>query len=288
MNTKTKQAASTAVATKQATPVAVVKPAGDFAAMSGQGFENATRDDYAIPFLVILQSGSPQCKRSDGAYIPGAEEGMLYNTTTRTVIDPNAEDLIVVPCAYDRSFVEWKIRESGGGFVRQHPVDVGLTLQPTTQRDDKGRDILKNGNQLNDTRAFYVMLIDASGNPIPAFITMTSTQIKKARQWLMQQNLLKLKDANGRAYTPPMFAGKWKVTTVAEANDKGSWFGWAFEFVEFFASTDDPAFVAALEFHRSIIKGETKMDLAKAADTIDAEMAAAKRVPVGEDGDVEF
>lgn len=266
----------TAVVSKGPSAVAVSN-AGDFSTMAGKGFEKAGRDDYAIPFLIILQSGSPQCKRSDGAYIEGATEGMLLNSVTKQVMDPVKENVIIVPCAYDRAFIEWKTREVGGGFVTQHSVEAGERLRSETERDEKGRDILGNGNQLNDTRSFYVMVIDAEGNPTPAFITMSSTQIKKAKQWLMQQNLLKLKNAQGVPYTPPMFAAKWKVSTVAEANDKGSWFGWAFEFLEFFPSTSDPIFQAVLAFHQSVTKGEVKVDMSKAdaaersGDTIDAE-----------------
>ena len=49
---------------------------------AGSGFEEATSDSYAVPFLQVLQSGSPQCKKSDGKYIKGAEEGMIFNTVT--------------------------------------------------------------------------------------------------------------------------------------------------------------------------------------------------------------
>ena len=58
-----------------------------FAGDAGRGLENVDKDCFAIPFLTILQSGSPQCKKSDGAYIKGAEEGMLFNTVTKDLYD---------------------------------------------------------------------------------------------------------------------------------------------------------------------------------------------------------
>lgn len=286
-NTKPQPQASTAVAAKPAnTAVAVPTTGANFGSYAGAGFENAGREDYAIPFLIILQSGSPQCKRSDGAYIPGAAEGMLLNSVTKELYNTAEEELQIVPCAYDRSFIEWVTREEGGGFVRQLSIQQGLEALPTAEKDEKSRDILPNGHQLNDTRSFYVMVI--KGDEVtPAFITMTSTQIKKSKQWLMQQNLLKLKDGNGRMYTPPMFAAKWRVSTIPENNDKGSWFGWAFEFVEFFQSTDDPTFQSALVFHQSITKGDVKMDLAKAGEVVDAETGeiTGKRAQSTEDKD---
>lgn len=270
--------AESALAVRDAKAGAVAL-AGDFSGMAGLGFENAGRDDLAIPFLVLLQSGSPQCKRSDGNYIEGAAEGMLLNSVTKQLMDPVKERIVIVPCAYQRSFVEWRTREAGGGFVMQHDVATGQQLLSTAERDEKGRDILPSANQLNDTRAFYVMVIGDDGTPSPAFISMTSTQIKKSKQWLMQQNLLKLKDGHGNTYTPPMFAAKWHVSTVAESNDKGSWFGWAFEFDSFFPGVDDPTFQAVLGFHKSIAKGEVKADLAKAGEVVGEAVAGDDDIP---------
>ena len=238
----------------------------DFSGFAGVGFKGLSKDDLAIPFLVILQSGSPQLKRSEGEYIPGAAEGMLYNSVTRELLDPVTQRILVVPCAYDRFFIEWRIRENGGGFQGQHAVDEGQALLEKSMRDDKNRDIIESGNQLNDTRTFYVLIYnEEDGIVSPALITMTSTQIKKARQWLMQQNLLKLKGPNG-AYTPPMFASKWRITTVPESNEKGSWMGWAFSHEGYLKGPQDPVFVEALAFAKSVKTGAVKPDFSKAPD----------------------
>ena len=241
---------------------ALVETPPDFGGEAGAGFENMSADDYAIPFLQILQGLSPQVKRSDGAYIEGAQEGMLVNTVTRELIDTENRRLVVIPAAYRHTWVEWRVREKGGGFVREH------TAQPNveTKRDDKSREIMPNGNQLNDTRTFYVLVLDeATGVTTPAVLSMTSTQIKKAKQWVMQQNLLKLVGANG-PYTPPMFASKWLVTTVPESNEKGSWYGWKFEHAGYLKGPQDPTFIAARDFHKAVSSGEVKADMSKSTD----------------------
>lgn len=265
----TTAAKKTAPAAKKTTPPAVVPQtpvattAADFSGDAGSGFEGAGRDDMAIPFISILQGLSPEVKRSEGAYIDGAQEGMVLNTVTKQVTDTSKIEMIVIPAAYHRAFVEWRVREKGGGFVAEHPADT--VLQTKTTRDDRGRDMLPTGNQLNDTRTFYVMCLDPdTGAAIPAVISMTSTQIRKAKQWMMQQNLLKL-NAGGKAYTPPMFASKWRVETVPESNEKGSWFGWKFTHAGYLAGPSDPLFQIAKEFHLSVKAGETKADLAKTA-----------------------
>lgn len=272
-------------AAQQAGPVTMVETSSPaFDTDAGAGFEGVSRDDMAIPFIAILQSGSPQCKRSEGAYIEGAAEGMLVNTVTGKVLDVSKTPLVVVPCAYHRAFVEWRLRENGGGFVREHKPDP--TLLTDTIRDEKNRDILPNGNQINDTRTFYVLVLDADGMPSPAVLTMASTQIKKAKQWMMQQNLLKLRGANGAVYTPPMFASKWSITTVPESNDKGSWMGWKFEHAGYLDGPTDPVYLAARDFHKSVAAGETRVDMSKAA--VDPDTGEIRDRQPGEDDEVEY
>jgi hypothetical protein len=59
------KAETTAVAVKEETNLAL---ASQYSEDSGSGFEETSAESFAIPFLSILQSGSPQCKKSDGAY----------------------------------------------------------------------------------------------------------------------------------------------------------------------------------------------------------------------------
>jgi hypothetical protein len=285
--TKQKEQQVPAVQQAAAGPVTMVEPKPAFEEDAGAGFAGTGRDDMAIPFLAILQSGSPQCKRSEGAYIEGAAEGMILNTVTGKVIDTHKTPFLVVPCAYHRAFVEWRLRENGGGFVREHKPDPALIND--TIRDEKNRDILPNGNQINDTRTFYVLALDGDGMPSPAVLTMTSTQIKKAKQWMMQQNLLKLKSpTTGAVYTPPMFASKWAITTVPESNDKGSWMGWKFEHAGYLDGPSDPVYLAARDFHKSVAAGETRVDMSKAAvDPETGEVRGPDRQP-GEDDDFEY
>lgn len=254
-------AKGTAVST-QAAPGTEVAPISDalsggalasmFEEGSGQGFENADASAYAIPFIQILQSGSPQCKRSDGAYIKGAEEGMFLNTVTQEVTD-GAKGIRVIPCFYRRVFIEWKPRDSGGGFVAEHPATSPLVSQ--TVRTEKG-DQLPNGNFLVDTRSHYLLLVRDDGAYSPAVVTMTSTQVKKSRQWMSRMESIKFKNAAQQLYTPPMFSHIYTLTTTAEQNDAGSWFGWRIGDAE--RLEDAGLFAAAKDFKRAIAAGEVK------------------------------
>lgn len=231
---------------------------------AGAGFEDADASAYAIPFLQILQSGSPQCKRSDGLYIPGAEEGMFYNSVTQEiysgsdVVNQNGGEvtkggLQLVPCHYTQRFIEWQPRETGGGFVTERMPDDPAALQ--TVKDDKGRDKLPNGNILVDTRNHYVLLVNPDGTIVPIVATFSSTQLKKSRNWMSKMNGIKIK--NGSAFiTAPMASRMYHASTVPEKNDKGSWFGWKIELVG--VVQDATLYQAAMDFRTAIIAGKAK------------------------------
>lgn len=243
MATKKDEAASSEVAIRQASELAL---AGVFTEDAGAGFEEAGASAYAIPFLQILQSGSPQCKKSDGAYIKGAEEGMFYNTVTQELY-PGDEGIIVVPCHYTQRFIEWQPRETGGGFVGEHlPHEA-----PVTEKDDKGRDMLRNGNVLVDTRNHYLLILGADGTVSPALATFTSTQVKKSKQWMSKMQGIKMM-VGGGLQPAPMASRKYKLTTVPESNDKGSWFGYKIELV---GLVEDAAIYQEAKNFREAVRG---------------------------------
>ena len=222
---------------------------------ANQGFEEANRDSYAIPFLAVLQSGSPQCKKSDGAYIKGAEEGMLFNTVSEQTVDGTV-GVQIIPVHYKQSFIEWKPRESGGGFVAEHGVADGQSLMKQTTKDKDGHDCLPNGNFLVDTRSHYVLVLKGDGAYEPAVMSMSSTQMKKSRRWMTVMQNLKMTRGDGSSFTPPMFSHQYHVTTVPESNDKGSWFGWKIAIGD--KVEDAGLYSSAKSFRDAILSGEAK------------------------------
>lgn len=239
MTTATKKA----VAKKTKTEVSAAPI--DFTLDEGAGFEEADVDSFAVPFVRILQSMSPQCKKSDGAYIQGAEEGAIFNTATEEVM----ETLDVIPCHYRRVFIEWVPQDQGGGFVAEHSVESGKGMEV----DDEY--MLPNGNQLMDTRMHYC--IDAKDGS-PMVICFSSSQIKKSRKLMTVMDKLKKERQGGGTFTPAMFASVFHITTVPESNDKGSWFGWKFT-----REGDTPTmelYQAGKTFRNLVVGGSTKVD----------------------------
>lgn len=217
------------------------------------GFEGADSTAFAIPFLAILQALSPQLNKQDGAYIKGAEQGMLINSATNDVFDGDA-GVTVIPCYYKRSFTHWSPREQGGGFLGEVSPSDPILEQAV---NDGGPLKLEDGSYFNDTRSHYVLIVEEDGSYQPAVISMTSTQIKKSRQWMTKMQNIKVKRADGSLFTPPMFSHIYRLTTVPESNNQGNWYGWKVESV---CALDTPElYQAAKAFRDSIVAGEVKV-----------------------------
>ena len=244
--------------------VAVV-PTCDVALMNemyadaGAGFEEAGLESYAIPFISILQSGSPQCKKSDPAYIPGAEEGAFINSVTNEITS-GEEGIHIIPFYFAQRFIAWGLREKGGGFRGEFsPSDP---VVGTTERDDKGRDIIKGrpDEQLVDTRVHYVLLVTSDGWT-PAVLSLSSTQVKKSKQWMSRMKGLQITTPSGQKVDAPMMSHIWHLTTVAESNDKGSWFG--LKVGAAILNTDVVAYKKAKELKQQVAEGKARAQYAE-------------------------
>ena len=248
-----------AVKKKEEQAVATFDPTR-FEDHAGAGFENADADSYAIPFLRILQSNSPQCTKSNGAYIKGAEEGMMINTVTEEIFNQDEEGLEVIPVDFQQKVIEWESDQPNSGLIEIHDIATGLDLIEKAERNDRNKDILPNGHCLQAVREHYVLIVLGDAL-IPAIISMSSTQLKKSRRWMSVMNGIKMKGAKG-TFTAPMFSNRYRLTTVVETKESNSWMGWKIELVGPVESNDqvDQA-VAFLDAIRS--------GVARAADPVD-------------------
>jgi hypothetical protein len=225
--------------------------ASDFEMDASQGFENMGQDDFALPFLRLLTSTSPEVGEVDGAM-----PGMIYNTVTGELFD-GKKGIQVLPCAYVRQYIEWAPRGSGSGGapINIYPATSDI-LSRTHREPGDSKDYLDNGNYIENTANHYVMVLGSDGMPFPALISMKSTQLKKSRKWNSMMMSVKLMGKNG-AYTPPMFSQIYRLTTQAESNDKGKWYGWEIERVG--TIEDMGIYAAAKDFAKQINAGEVQV-----------------------------
>tara|TARA_R110000796_G_scaffold22846_8_gene65828 strand:- start:9717 stop:10496 length:780 start_codon:yes stop_codon:yes gene_type:complete len=210
---------SKAVAEKNNSAVAIFDPAM-FEADAGQGMENMGQEDLALPFLKVLSGNDPILDENEVA-----RKGDIYNTVTG-IAYKGKEGLRVVPCAYQRRFIQWAPRGVGSGAPTAiyEPGDV----RPETQRSsDDNKDYVADGSgeYIEETHQHFVLIIGEDGGVETALIAMKSTQLKKSRKWNSMMASRSMQGANG-PFTPPRFSHIYHLRTVSEENSKGSWHGW--------------------------------------------------------------
>jgi hypothetical protein len=205
---------------------------------------STSAEDGVVPFIVLLQDMSPEVKKRDPGYVPGAEPGMLMNKANKQLYAAAYDDktaptddiplLTFQPCAFERAVIEWIPRTDGGGFVAKHAL-IG-TFEDTMQRigarqvevtNERGEVESKwrtaNGkNDLIDTRYHYGNIIGADGSLTPAVIAMSSTGHTASKQWM---ELMKQKTRSGdQLFIPPSWAKVYPVHSKPKVNNKGDFF----------------------------------------------------------------
>ena len=176
---------------------------------------------------------------------------MILNSVTKELFD-GAKGIEVLPCSYERKYLQWKPRELGGGLVSIHAVDDPIVK--TTKRDQMNRDVLPNGNYLENTANHFVVVLGTV--PSTALVSMTRTQLKVSRSWNSMMMSIKMQGEKG-LFTPPTFSHVYKLKSVQLTNDKGSWFGW--DISKTGPVKDQSSYKIAKDFAASISKGEVEV-----------------------------
>jgi len=185
----------------------------------GSGFDNQSADDYALPFIHILQSNSPQVEDSEDL-----RAGMLINTVTGEVYS-GKEGIAFVPAYTEHKYVEWRPRDQGGGFVAQYETNDPLVVECV--RDQPfGKYSTPDGNELLETFYVYGVAIDGEDQPFEAVLAFTSTKIKKYKGWMTKAKTIQIELPNGRRIVPPLFSHRYRLKTVSDKNTKGTFANW--------------------------------------------------------------
>ena len=223
----------------------------DILETAGEGVDYET-SELQIPFIRVIQALSPQIKKSDAAFIKGAEQGDLFNTVTGEVWK-GEEGINVIPCYQETKHLEFTPRDQGGGFVGELPAGDPNILKTTRQG---AKETLPSGNELVKSDQHYCMVLNKDGSAQPAIVDMKSTQLKISRRWKTQIAMQKIPDKNGVMRTPALFATIWNLKTVEESNDMGTWYDYTVEKVDLVK--DKNLFIDAKNFRSSVESGAAK------------------------------
>ena len=215
---------------------------------AGLGNQNMGQEDMALPFLKIISGLDTILDENETA-----RKGDIVNTVTGTIYK-GKKGIRVVPCSYQRRFIQWAPRGQGSG------APLGIfgpnDLRPKTERsseDNKEYVVGGDGDYIEETHQHFVIILNDDGSNETALIAMKSTQLKKSRKWNSMIASITLKGKDG-AFNPPRFSHIYLLKTVSEENSKGSWHGW--EMSKEGVIQDASIYVRAKTFSESISKDE--------------------------------
>ena len=191
---------------------------------AGAGVGNLGQEDLALPFLKLLQkNNATDFTKSDGNV---ASPGDILNTVSSEIYS-GKDGLRVIPCAYQRRWIEWSPMNDG----QKGPVNIFLPHEklPKYERspeDNKEYIVDGGGNYLEDTHNHFILVVDDDNIASSALIAMRSTGLKKSKKWNSQIASLVLQGQNG-PFVPPRYSHIYNLKTVLEQGKNNyTWWNW--------------------------------------------------------------
>jgi hypothetical protein len=234
------------------TTLAIAATRPSFVALGTKGSENVSVEDLTIPRIGIVQDLSPERKKSEPNYIPGAEEGMLFNSVTRKLY---TDPLVVIPVYYRREFFLWRPRKQGGGF--RGVFQTRASAEAAQASEEEQTEIMETGQQ------FVLCTSDNGQTWEEAVVSMSSSNFGVSRQW---NSDLKLRNCD-------RFATLYSLTAVQKAGPKGSYYKFH---VQFLGWVKEEWYKAAEKVYEAVKAGVRDIARGEYTDTEDGPVNGTK------------
>lgn len=231
----------------------------------GTGFEDFTQNDVAVPFIAILQKGSPQVEEDNPKYITGAKPGMFFNTVTNEIFS-GKEGIVVIPVHRVRSFIEWIPKDDGGGLVNVFEPDapeVGAVLAKAGRKFGKLK--IGDNNDLVETFSVFCLLDKGDGRTERVIVSFASSQIGGYKKWMTAAQSIQIQDEEtGKMKVPPMFSHRYRLTTFFFQKREFTWYKYLAAFADSTAEAsrlgkESELFEQAKEFRAMVMSGRAQI-----------------------------
>jgi hypothetical protein len=225
------KAGGTELSTVKSEATDLVAADDDFFQEGGGGLSDFQQSDFLIPYVRIIQALSKELQRNHAKFIPNAQQGMFVNSATRKLYEGEKEGFIAVPVGFGHRYMAWRPNNAGPAYDMGDDASKFNSIQP----DEEGKRFDGEGNELTDALQYFVILVDPKTFEWEvAVLNFSGVQAKKGRGWATTiNNRMERFPAGhpkaGQLFRPNMWFFSYKITTVPESNDKGSWYGFSIE-----------------------------------------------------------
>lgn len=171
-----------------------------------RGSEEVSSNDIVLPRIGVLQALSPQIKKSDPKYIPGAEQGLLWNTLTNELY---LEGTLFIGVKFVKEWIAFVDRDKGGGFRGAWPFKDEMKARAEVDAMEDAQDI-----ELMESHSHIGFLLKPNGDLEQAVIACTKSAIKFSRKF----NALVVQGGVDR------FAKAYKIFAIETSSAKGDYY----------------------------------------------------------------
>lgn len=173
--------------------------------VAGQGFENMSSNETAVPRLLIAQAMSDVVQNGT---IPA---GHFYNSISGK---DYGDSLDVIVCHFQKVWVEWK--KNQGGYVATHEIG-SIEVTGDNYKGLEHKDADGNVNDVIETWMYLVVLPDHLEDGYLIFGS-TRGNLKYLKGWNTQMKYLRTPSGK----PAPLFSSVWTMTTGKDTNKKGN------------------------------------------------------------------
>lgn len=205
---------------------------------TGKGNENVGIDDIIIPRLDVIQSMSPARKKSDPAYIEGAEEGLLFNNITRELY---GDSVLVIPIFYKMEYLIFKDRDKGGGFRGVFGSMKEAQGHLATLEDEI------DDCTILDTAQHFCLVVKDDGTTEEVAMSMSKSKMKTSRKL---NSLVRIAGGD-------RFSRVYEIKTHEEKTDLGDYYNYDVKPAGF---PSEPLYEKALKLYDVIVQGGKQID----------------------------
>ena len=174
--------------------------------VAGQGFENMSNSEVAVPRLLIAQA------LSDVVQNGSVKVGHFYNSITG---EDYGDSIDLIVCHFQKVWVEWK--KNNGGYVGTYPIGG---LAGVTGDNYKGMEHTDANGNVNDVIETWNYLVVLPEHLEDGYMVFGSTRgnLKYLKGWNTKMRYLRT--PSGKA--APLFSSVWNLTTGKDQNKNGN------------------------------------------------------------------
>jgi hypothetical protein len=186
----------------------------DFGEYADAGLQDVTAADLKTPFMKLLQTNSKEL--AEGT-VEG-KAGQFLNTASGELFPMSGFNVLLIGKTHQ--FVEWKPRDSGGGYVAGHTPTSEFVKKVFAHNNGRtfGKLECPNGNELIESHdAFIVILSEDGKTPVDsAIFPFVSTKINAIKTWytkIMTTKIpgLKPDPVTKKIKRPPLFSWRSRI-----------------------------------------------------------------------------